>query len=154
MRRAVGALVAAALLAGCGSGGVDEANRYVDAVNRAQIRFAGTMDQLSGRISAKSSPSADVRVLRSFDGAVRRVVGGLRRIEPPAKVAGLHRRLVGEMDRYGSRVRREATTLRTKDPARMAAAQQRLLSATDNVSRDINATIDQINRRLGGGGGS
>lgn len=148
MRRALGGLVAAVLLAGCGSGGVDETNRYVDAVNRAQTQFAGTMDQLSGRINTASSLSADGRVLRRFDGAVQRVVIGLREIQPPDQVAALHRRLVGEMDQYGARVRREAGTLRSKDPARLAAAQQRLLSATDNVSHDINTTIDQINRRL------
>jgi len=148
MRRALGGIVAAALLAGCGSGNVDEANRYVDAVNRAQSQFTGTMDRLSGRITAGSSSSADTRVLRSFDTAVARVVGDLRDIEPPERVAQLHRRLVGEMDSYGLRVRRETTTLRSKDPRRLVAAQQRLLSATDAVSRDINATIAAINRRL------
>jgi hypothetical protein len=148
MRRALGGIVAAALLAGCGSGDVDEANRYVDAVNRAQTQFAGTMDRLSGRINAGSTASADTRVLRSFDQAVARVVGDLRGITPPERVAGLHRRLVGEIDSYGSRVRRETGTLRAKDPRRLVAAQQRLLSATDAVSRDINSTIAAINRRL------
>src|SRR6185436_20162999 len=105
MRRALGGIVAAALLAGCGSGNVDEANRYVDAVNRAQTQFTGTMDRLSGRITAGSSSRADTRVLRSFDTAVARVVGDLRDIEPPERVAQLHRRLVGEMDSYGLRVR-------------------------------------------------
>jgi hypothetical protein len=106
------------------------------------------MDDLSGRISGSSSSSDDGRVLRSFDSAVRRAVVDLRRIEPPEEVVTLHRRLVGEIDQYGARVQREAGTLRTKDPARLVAAQQRLLSATKTVSREINATIDQINRRL------
>src|SRR3954470_8759949 len=108
MRRAAGGLLAAALLcAGCGSGDVEKANRYVASVNRAQSQFAGSVDRLSGRISASSSHTADGRVLRSFDSAVNRVVVDLRQISPPDKVAGLHRRLVGQLDRYGTRVRRE-----------------------------------------------
>jgi hypothetical protein len=149
-RAAAGGLLAAVLLAGCGSSGVDEANRYVDAVNRAQTQFAGTMDRLSGRISSSSSMTADARVLRTFDTALGRVMIGLRQAKPPGRVAGLHRKLVGEMDAYGARVRREARVLRSKDTTRLVAAQQRLLSATDEVSRDINGTIDEINRRLKG----
>jgi hypothetical protein len=138
------------LLAGCGSGGVDEANRYVDAVNRAQTQFAGTMGRLSGRISASSSMTADARVLHTFDTALARVMVDLRQVRPPGSVATLHRRLVGEMDAYGARVRSEARVLRSKDATRLVAAQQRLLTATDQVSRHINTTIDQINRRLKG----
>jgi hypothetical protein len=145
---ATGGLLAAVLLAGCGSGGVDDANRYVDAVNRAQTQFAGTMDRLSGRISSSSSISADARVLRTFDSALGRVMVRLRQARPPSDVAPLHRRLVGEMDAYGARVRHEANVLRSKDTTRLVAAQQRLLTATDDVSRRMNATIDEINRRL------
>jgi hypothetical protein len=147
-RAAAGGLLAAVLMAGCGSSGVDEANSYVDAVNRAQTQFAGTMDQLSGRISSSSSTTADTRVLRTFDTALGRVMIQLRDAKPPARVASLHRQLVGEMDAYGARVRRESKVLRTKDTTRLVAAQQRLLTATKQVSRDINATIDRINQRL------
>jgi hypothetical protein len=152
MRRpAAGGLLAVALLGGCGSSGVDEANRYVDAVNRAQTQFAGTMDTLSGRISSSSSVRADARVLRTFDTALGRVMVELRRAKPPDGVAPLHRQLVGEMNSYGAQVRHEARVLRSKDTTRLVAAQQRLLTATDEVSRDINATVDRINRRLKAG---
>jgi hypothetical protein len=147
-RAAAGGLLAAALLGGCGSSGVDEANRYVDAVNRAQTQFAGTMDTLSGRISSSSSVRADARVLRTFDTALGRVMVELRRAKPPDGVATLHRQLVGEMNSYGAQVRHEARVLRSKDTTRLVAAQQRLLTATDEVSRNINSTIDRINRRL------
>ena len=147
-RAAVGGLLAAVLVAGCGSSGVDEANRYVDAVNRAQTQFAGTMDRLSGRISSSSTISADTRVLRTFDTALGRVMVQLRAAKPPSSVATLHRRLVGEMDAYGAQVRHEAQVLRSKDTTRLVAAQQRLLTATDTVSRRMNGTIDQINSKL------
>jgi hypothetical protein len=143
-------LLAVALLAGCGSNGIDEANTYVAAVNRAQNRFAGTMDRLSGRISSSSSLRADAQVLHTFDTALGQVLVQLRAAKPPAKVAPLHRRLVGEMDAYGAEIRREARVLRHKDTTQLVAAQQRLLSATDQVSRTINATIDQINTKLKG----
>src|SRR3954447_7808889 len=149
MRRALGGIAAVVVLTGCGGNKADEANHYVDAVNRAQSQFAGTLDRLSGRISATSRQSADRRVLRSFDTAVSRVVGRLRGITPPGDVTGLHRKLVGEMDAYGQKVRHETATLRSNDPRRLVAAQQRLLSATDDASGRINATISAINRRLG-----
>lgn len=149
MRRALGGIAAVVVLTGCGASKADEANHYVDAVNRAQTQFAGTLNRLSGRISATSAQSSDTRVLRSFDTAVSRVVGRLRHITPPEDVTSLHRQLVGEMDAYGRRVRRETSTLRSNDPRRLVAAQQRLLSATDKASGRINATISAINRRLG-----
>jgi hypothetical protein len=150
-RAAAGGLLAAALLGGCGSSGVDEANRYVDAVNHAQTQFAGTMDTLSGRISSSSTTRADARVLRRFDTALGRVMVELRRAKPPQGVASLHQRLVGDMNAYGAKVRHEAGVLGSKDTTRLVAAQQRLLTATDQVSRDINATVDRINRRLKAG---
>jgi hypothetical protein len=94
--------------------------------------------------------TADARVLHTFDTALARVMVDLRQVRPPGSVATLHRRLVGEMDAYGARVRGEARVLRSKDATRLVAAQQRLLTATDEVSRHINTTIDQINRRLKG----
>src|SRR4051794_4260833 len=149
MRRALGGIAAVVVLTGCGASKTDEANRYVDAVNRAQTQFAGTLDRLSGRVSATSGQTADTRVLRSFDSAVNRVVVKLRHITPPDDVTALHQRLVGQMNAYGRRVRRETATLRSNDPRRLVAAQQRLLSATGDASGRINATISAINRRLG-----
>src|SRR3954469_24647210 len=100
MRWALGGIAAVVVLTGCGANKADEANRYVDAVNRAQTQFAGTMDRLSGRISSSSSISADARVLRTFDTALGRVMIQLRQAKPPSRVASLHRELVGEMDAY------------------------------------------------------
>ncbi|HEY3187908.1 MAG TPA: hypothetical protein VGJ70_10560 [Solirubrobacteraceae bacterium] len=151
MRGVLGSLAVAVALAGCGSdGGASEANSYVHAVNRAQSSFASNVRSLSGRIGTTSDAAADRRVLRSFDSAVGRVVGDLRQITPPDRVAGLHRRLVGQMDTYGRRVRRETAVLHSDDARRLVAVQQRLLVATNKVSDQVNATIDEINRRLKG----
>ncbi|HEY3020835.1 MAG TPA: hypothetical protein VGJ32_11615 [Solirubrobacteraceae bacterium] len=144
MRGVLASLAVAVALAGCAAGQTGKDNAYVDAVNRAQARFAATVHQLSGRPGAKSSR----RTLRSFDAAVGRVVGNLRAITPPDRVAALHRRLVARMDAYGRQVRRETALLRSGDAARVVAAQQRLLAATEAVGARINALIDAINRRL------
>ena len=133
MRGVVSSLAVAVALAGCGS-------------DRG-AGFASGVRQLSGRIGAGSG-AADRRVLRSFESAVTRVVGDLRRITPPDRVAALHRRLVGQMDAYGRRVRRETSVLRANDAGRLVAVQQRLLVATSRVSGQVNATIDSINRAL------
>ena len=150
MRGVVSSLAVAVALAGCGSdSGAGDANSYVHAVNRAQAGFASSVRQLSGRIGVGSG-AADRRVLRSFESAVTRVVGDLRRITPPDRVAALHRRLVGQMDAYGRRVRRETGALRAAGAGRLVAVQQRLLADTNRVSGQVNATIDAINGVLKG----
>jgi hypothetical protein len=148
MRRSFAGLVAAALLAGCGPGAAQEANRYADAVNRAQTRFERTVNSLSGRIGATSNLAGDRHVLRTFDAAVGRVVGDLRAITPPPRVASLHERLVGQIDGYGRLIRAESDALQSGDARRLVAAQQRLLAATRSVSAKLNVTIEAINRRL------
>jgi hypothetical protein len=148
MRRAIGGLAAALLLAGCGPGAAQEADRYADAVNRAQSRFERTVNSLSGRIGSTSDLSADRHVLQTFDAAIGRVVGDLRSIRPPGRVASLHDQLVGEINGYGRLIRDESTALRSGDARKLVAAQQRLLRATRSVSSQLNTTIAAINRRL------
>src|SRR4051794_37057409 len=144
------ALAVAALIAGCGSSGDDtkQSNRYVDAVNAAQGRFTTTLGRLSGQISASTTPAEDRRTLQAFDAAVVAAIRSLRAIDPPERVSPLHRKLVGELGAYGRDVRRETATLRSSDPQALVAAQRRLLAETNESSRRINATIDEINTRL------
>src|SRR3954465_9634846 len=148
MRRALGGLAATVALAGCGSSGATDANRYVDGVNRAQARFVHDVSGLSGRVTSSSNPREDTTVIRGFDDAIARVTRDLRTIEPPGKVSALHRRLVAAIAAYGREIRRETSVLRSGDPRALVSAQQRLLRATTTVSRSINATIAAINRRL------
>ena len=151
MRRVIGALAAAALLAGCGPGEARQDNRYVDAVNRTQSEFARSMSGLSGRLGSGSNPAAAVRVLDNFHGALGRVVADLRAIKPPGRVAALHRRLVGVLGAYGAEVRRQTDALRSGDSRELVVAQQRLLTATRRVESQINTTLDAINRTLKSG---
>src|SRR3954453_2852654 len=111
MRRALGGLAATVALAGCGSSGASDANRYVDRVNRGQGRFVHDVSGLSGRVTSSSNPREDTRVIRGFDDAIARVTKDLRAIEPPGKVSALHRRLVAPVSAYGGEVPREAPAL-------------------------------------------
>ena len=142
-------LLAAGLLAGCGGGGgVKEANKYVDAVNKAQNRFASTVDSLSARITSTSTPAEDRATLSKFQGAVDQVVGDLRAVDPPDKVRDLHTRLITAMKDFGAQVREVSSALSSGSATRLLAAQEQLAKATAEVSQKINATIAAINRKL------
>lgn len=137
-------------LSGCGGAGkVKEANTYVDAVNQAQTRFATTIDTLSTRITSTSTPAEDRATLGRFQAAVDRVVGDLRVVDAPDDVRGLHAKLISVMEAFGTEVREASGDLASGSASRVLAAQEKLATATADVSRQINATIAAINRRLG-----
>ncbi|MEA2393173.1 MAG: hypothetical protein QOJ82_1064 [Solirubrobacteraceae bacterium] len=141
-------LIALALVAaGCG-GDTKASNAYVDAVNKAQNTFATSFDKLSSRITATSTPAQDQQTLEGFRQAVDRAVGDLRAIDVPEKVKPLHRRLVTEISAYGREIDRAKTAFDSSDPQAIVRAQTRLVTAVTRVSSQINATIDQINRKL------
>jgi hypothetical protein len=150
-RLAVTVLVVALAGAGCGaagSSGGDATRQYVEALNRAQGRFAATVSRLSQRVTTTSSAARDRSTLRAFDGAVVRVVSDLRRISPPARVAGLHGRLVAELRGFDAELRRATRAIDSHDAGRVRAAQRRLRAATAQVARRLKATIGAINDRL------
>lgn len=147
-RLVVSLLLVAGLLAGCGGSGVSEANRYVDAVNRAQNRFAATIDRLSTSITPTSTAAQDTRTLHDFDTALGQVIADLRAVKPPDRVRSLHARLIGEIAGFRSEVARAGAALHSRDAAEVLSAQSRLTKATTQVSGQINQTIAQINRKL------
>lgn len=141
--------VLAVAAAGCGSSAdVKAGNAYVDAVNKAQTSFAGTVDRLSGHITATSSSARDRKTLAGFTSAVDRVVADLRAVKPPEKVAALHGRLVSAIDRYGTELSRTAGALRSKDPDVVVNARAALLKAKTTVTAQLDSTINAINNKL------
>jgi hypothetical protein len=152
MRRVLAAVLVAVLplgLVACG-GDHKQDNAYVDAVNRAQDDFKATFDRLSSRITATSTPAQDRRTLRAFRTAVDRAVVRLRAIDVPARVEGLHARLVGEIASYGRQIDRAQAAFRSRDAQAVLSAQTDLVSAVTRVSAQVNRTIDAINRKLRG----
>lgn len=153
-RAAVSLLVVLAVgagVVGCGGGSDDvaaEATRYADAVNRVQGRFARGASALARDVSPTSTVAQDRRALAAFDAELRRTADALRAIEPPARAEREHARLAVALDGYGRTVRREARALATGDATTVGRARERLQDATTDVSREVNAAVDAINRSL------
>jgi hypothetical protein len=154
-RRAVAALAGVALTlpsAACGGGGTNAgSNRYINAVNAAQNDFAQRFNRLSTRITATSTPQQDRRTLGQFEVAVEAVVRRLRAVHPPARVEGLHRRLIAQIGGYGGQIAAARRAFASRDRQRVLAAQGRLVGAVNDTGARVNRTIDQINHRLGAG---
>lgn len=148
-RRLLAAALACCALAGCG-GDTAQENAYVEAVNRTQTDFARTFERLRDQITATSTPEQDQRTLGRFRSAVDEAVGDLRAIDPPEAVAGLHRRLVGDIGRYGAEIEKARTAFGSTDPQRVLKAQTDLVSQVSDISGDINAVIGDINEELRG----
>src|SRR3954447_19002259 len=142
------ALVASAL-AGCGGGGgVKEANTYVDQVNKAQNRFAATIDSLSTHIKSTRTPAEDHATLRQFQAAGARVVADLRTVHPPDQVRGQHAQLIAALEAYGTEVKQVTKDISSGSATRLLGAQEELAKATADVSRKINVAVAAINQKL------
>jgi type IV pilus biogenesis protein CpaD/CtpE len=144
---AVALAAVAALATGCADD-TKQSNAYVDAVNRAQTEFAATFDKLSRKITSTSTTTEDRRTLDGFQAAIDAVVADLRAVDAPDSVQGLHARLVQQMAGYGQEIQRAKTAFRSSDPDQLLKAQTDLVTAVTAVSTRINATIEQINRKL------
>ena len=152
MRRVIPVLLLVLSVVGVSAcGGADAAkqrNTYADEVNRAQNDFAQSFKSLSRRISSTTTPARGRRTLQGFEDAVDAVVQDLRRIDAPADVQPLHKRLISEIAGYGTAIRKAKEEFATGSPQRSEAAQTALVTATTQISARINRTIAAINRQL------
>jgi hypothetical protein len=143
-RRVVAAVAALAVIALAGCGGDDQdaqADRtYIDQVNGAVQRFAREAKQLPSGFEADT--------LHTYSATLERTADDLRAIDPPASVAGLHRRLAGDVSTYADAIDAAASAPLSEDPDRVVAAQQALLKATATANREVNRTLREIGRRL------
>ncbi len=144
------ALCAIVAVSGCGGSDVKQANRYADAVNKAQTDFAATLDEISAKVTPTSTRAQDDRTLKAFQGAVAQVVGRLRAVDVPPRVADLHQQFIGEISAYGREIDRVRPAFNSPDPQKILTAQQRLRTGVSTVSTKINATIAEINAKLKG----
>lgn len=143
-RRVVAAVAALAVIALAGCGGDDQdaqADRtYIDQVNGAVQRFAREAKQLPSGFEADT--------LHTYSATLERTADDLRAIDPPEAVAGLHRRLAGDVSTYADAIDAAASAPLSEDPDRVVAAQQALLKATATANREVNRTLREIGRRL------
>ncbi|MCW2993532.1 MAG: hypothetical protein JWQ18_1027 [Conexibacter sp.] len=142
------ALTLAVVVAGCGGG--DDHSGYVKALNKAQTELASRFTALQSRITPTSDAAQDSKTLLAYEAAVTTTVGDLRAVDPPAGLAPLHRRFVAEVTAYGAALRKARGELSRDDPRAILAAQGRLRSAVAATGRQLNATIQAINRKLEG----
>ena len=141
-------LVAALAAAGCGS---DQGRGdYVKALNTAQTGLARRFTDLQSHITPTSSARQDRRTLQAYETAVGTTVADLRAIDPPDGFAPLHQRFVGQVAGYGTALRAARSDLDGDDPRAIIAAQGRLKSAVQRTGRQLNATIEAINKKLKG----
>jgi|tagenome__1003787_1003787.scaffolds.fasta_scaffold20369101_2 hypothetical protein len=144
--------VAAIALAVSSCGAQQEAakrrNAYVVEVNRAQSDFGRTFRTLSQRISSATTPDQGRRTLRRLEAAVDGVIVGLRRIDAPPDLRGLHRRLIRQIGLYGAEIHRAEIQFATGSPQRSLRSEAALSRASTRLNERIRRTIAAINRRL------
>jgi hypothetical protein len=141
------ALAVGVFVAGCGSD-TKSANDYVDAVNRAQNDFASTFDRLRTKVTPTSTPEQDQKTLDGFKRAVDKVVRDLRAVKAPDKVDRLHRELVAEISTYGTEIDKAKRMFAEGAAKAVLKARTDFGTAVTRVNRQIQRTIDAINKKL------
>jgi hypothetical protein len=146
--RALLAIFAATLVAGCGSDGGH--GDYVKALNAAQTELAQRFTALQAHVTPTSSAQQDRRTLLAYERAVGTVVRDLRAVDAPAGFAVLHHQLIAQVADYGSVLRNARSQLDGNDPKAVLAVQGELRTAVAEKGRRLNTIIQAINRKLKG----
>jgi hypothetical protein len=139
-------------LVACGNDDTEERNAYAGALNRVQSDFADSFRDLSGKITATTTPGQGRRTLQGFEDDVDAVVRDLRAIQAPDGIAPLHQRLISQIAGYRRAISRAKEAYASSSPRRILEAQTALVSATTAISGRINRTVAAINKGLQGEG--
>jgi hypothetical protein len=146
----VTAIVAVAVMAGCGGTSTKEKNAYAREVNAAQQRFATTVSTVDQQSGSESSITRQQRTLRRFKKAIDSVVGDLRKIDPPSEVTKEHGRLVAVMSGFGKDIGQANDAMKDPTPEAIDLAKRRLATVTQSVNARVAAAIAAINVKLRG----
>ncbi|WP_027007765.1 hypothetical protein [Conexibacter woesei] len=149
--RAAALLAVVAALAGCGSssdGASGARADYVKALNSAQSGLASRFTKLGEKITPTSSAKQDRATLGAYETVVDSTVSQLRAIDPPTGLETLHRRFTAQLAGYGSAVRTARARITGDDPRAILAAQGDLQASLQRTGRQLNATIEAINKNL------
>lgn len=146
MRRRAAALLAvlavACTAAGCASK-TKEANRYVDAANAVERRFAIDIDSLN---AATGTPGR--AALEQYAATAQRLANGLKAIDPPAEVRTEHAQLVAAADDFRTRLARATAEITSRRSAKVVEGQLELSDAVSTVLQRIDSLSGAINRAL------
>lgn len=136
------------LLAACGDDQVKVNNAYVAATDRVVQSFNDEFQALQADFTPVSTPAQDLRTLTAMQATVDRAATRLARIEPPAKIAPLHRTLIARVRSYDAVIADARRGFASDDPRRIVAARARFSTRLAAVGTQIMATINTINSRL------
>lgn len=152
MRTIVTVILAAALLAGCGSEAEDDTaarNAYVRAVNAVQDRFHASLERAQKALDTPTATGAqERRALRRLRQAVDHAIADLRGTRPPAEVAAPHRRLVEALEAYGPVIAARRAASRSGSTRVIIAASTSFTTGSEAVNARVQRAIEQINARL------
>jgi hypothetical protein len=145
-------VLAVVALGACGGGtGTQEKNAYAREVNAAQTKFAMTVSTAAAEESKGKQGLTRLQLtLRRFRTAVDAVVQDLRSIDAPSEVSKEHEQLVSVMSGYGDEIGRTIEEMRNPTPRVAQLAKQRLDSAQQSVTAQVNSAIAAINVKLRG----
>ena len=142
------ALAGLLVVAGCG-GDTASKNDYVESINKAQTDFVSNVQKASTPPSTGGSPvDAAQGTFDNIDKAIDTVIKDLEAVEPPDEVKDLHADLISEMNDLQDEVTKAADSLDSKDPAKLAAAQQAFATNATKLQTRFTETITAINQKL------
>ncbi len=139
----------AVALGGCGSNdSATKANLYAQEVQQAQVLFASSFQEATGRLESTADPHADAKALRDAAKAIGIDVRTLHGITPPAEVAGLHRQLIKVLTIYQASVKHNADVIEKGEPQAFPNAQKALTASSTKARVHFNEIVQTINDKL------
>jgi hypothetical protein len=149
LRGVLAVALALSVIAATGCGGDTKAkNEYVSAVNKAQTDFVAVVDDSESRIGANASDQETAKQLDAIRAAAATVVVELRGIKPPGSARTLHMSLVHEAEGLVAAFKKAAGAYHSGDPSKILNAKVQLKTDIEAVNRQLNATIQALNRKL------
>jgi hypothetical protein len=143
------AMLAGALLAGCGNDDSAARDKYVRAVNAAQDRFHRSFVRAQSALDGPTaSATQERRALVRLRQAVGRAVGDLRAAAPPKDLAGPHRRLVAALEAYGPVIAARRAASSSRKPRELLSASTSFAAGSAVVNTRVQRAIDTINAKL------
>ncbi len=138
----------AALVAGCGGGGAEEKNAYVDDVQAARRTFVTRFEQVRKRLTTTSTLVQDQATLADFQNVTQRFATTLEKMQPPEAARAEHDRLVAVVAGYGADVGRARERLRAASTEDRAVVRTQLSSAVGRTQERIAKAVGDINAAL------
>jgi hypothetical protein len=140
-------VIAAVALAACG-GDNDEKNRYIRALEAAQITYKTNAERIEAAATKSSTPEQDRRTLDRFAAAIGETIAALRRIDVPSEVVAEHRRFVAVFVTWQKDITRFVAAIRRPTAAGVRRAQRRIAAANLTFNAGVRKAGTDIDAAL------